>query len=332
MVMTVKAIGGATQTPTPSPTLAPSGGYDHGGTEGPSAAGDVDLMKEPAASFEARDAALPPAASGTTHEYTFTVREGMREVAPGVKQTLWTYDGMAPGPTLRGKVGDTFVITLVNDGTIGHSIDFHAGSLAPNEPMRTIQPGERLTYTFTATRSGIWLYHCSTMPMSLHLANGMFGAVVIDPPGLAPVDDEFVLVQSEYYLGPQGGVADAARIATEDPDLVVFNGYADQYAYRPIEVRAGERVRIWVLDAGPNRPSSFHVVGGQFDTVFAEGDYLLKNGGSTGTGGAQALALQPAQGGFVELVFPEAGDYPFVSHIFSDAEKGAKGVFHVVGR
>jgi nitrite reductase (NO-forming) len=331
MVMTVKMIGGATAAPTVAPTTPPAG-HDHGTAEGPSAAGDIDLMKEPAASFEARDAALPPAASGTTHEYTFTVREGMREVAPGVKQTLWTYDGMAPGPTLRGKVGDTFVITLVNDGTIGHSIDFHAGSLAPNEPMRTIQPGERLTYTFTATRSGIWLYHCSTMPMSLHLANGMFGAVVIDPPGLAPVDDEFVLVQSEYYLGPQGGIADAARIATENPDLVVFNGYADQYAYRPIEVRAGERVRIWVLDAGPNRPSSFHVVGGQFDTVFAEGDYLLRDGGSTGTGGAQALALQPAQGGFVELVFPEAGDYPFVSHIFSDAEKGAKGVFHVVGR
>jgi nitrite reductase (NO-forming) len=330
-VMKVEVIGGATAAPTVAPTTPPAG-HDHGTAEGPSAAGDIDLMKEPAASFEARDAALPPAASGTTHEYTFTVREGMREVAPGVKQTLWTYDGMAPGPTLRGKVGDTFVITLVNDGTIGHSIDFHAGSLAPNEPMRTIQPGESLSYTYTAKRSGIWQYHCSTMPMSLHLATGMFGAVVIDPPGLAPVDDEFVLVQSEYYLGPQGGNADSARIATENPDLVVFNGYADQYAYRPIEVRAGERVRIWVLDAGPNRPSSFHVVGGQFDTVFAEGDYLLRDGGSTGTGGAQALALQPAQGGFVELVFPEAGDYPFVSHIFSDAEKGAKGVFHVVAR
>jgi nitrite reductase (NO-forming) len=328
MVMKVEVIGGATAAPTSAPSTP--AGHDHGTAEGPSAAADIDLMKEPDASFRARDPELPPAASGTTHEYTFTVREGMREVAPGVKQTLWTYDGTAPGPTLRGKVGDTFVITLVNDGTIGHSIDFHAGSLAPNEPMRTIQPGERLTYTFTATRSGIWLYHCSTMPMSLHIANGMFGAVVIDPPGLAPVDREFVLVQSEYYLGPQGGVADAARIATQNPDLVVFNGYANQYRDRPIEVRAGERVRVWVLDAGPNRPSSFHIVGGQFDTVYAEGDYLLRDGGSTGTGGSQTLALQPAQGGFVELVFPEPGDYPFVTHTMSDAEKGAAGVFHVV--
>lgn len=330
MVMTVTMIGGATASPAPSGTPA-AGGHGHGAQAGPSAAEDIDLAKEPDATFRAHDAVLAPAASGTTHEYTFTVREGLREVAPGVKQTLWTYNGTAPGPTLRGHIGDTFVITLVNDGTLGHSVDFHAGSLAPDEPMRTIQPGERLTYTFRATRAGIWLYHCSTMPMSLHIANGMFGAVIIDPPGLAPVDREFVLVQSEYYLGAQGAIADATRIATQNPDLVAFNGYANQYRYRPLEAKVGERVRIWVLDAGPNRPSAFHVVGGQFDTVYAEGDYLLRDGGSTGVGGGQALALQPAQGGFVELTFPEAGNYTFVTHIMSDAEKGAAGVFHVTG-
>ncbi len=287
-------------------------------------------MKQPSTSFVARDAALPPATSDTVHKYTFTVREGLREVAPGVKQTLWTFDGMAPGRTLRGKVGDRFEITLLNDGTIGHSIDFHAGSLAPDGPMRTIAPGEQLTYNFTATRSGIWLYHCSTMPMSLHIANGMFGAVIIDPAGLTPVDREFVFVQSEYYLGPQGGIADPERINSQQPDLVTFNGYANQYVYRPIEVRVGEKVRVWLLDAGPNTSGAFHIVGGQFDTVFSEGDYLLRDGGSTGTGGAQVFPMQPAQGGFVELTFPEAGNYSFVSHIMSDAEKGAIGVFHVV--
>ncbi len=329
MVMSVKMIGGATAAPTPS--ISPNaGGHNHGAQEGPSAAGDIDLAKKPAASFEAHDPVLPPVASDTVHTYTFTVREGMREVAPGVKQTLWTFEGTAPGPTLRGKVGDRFEITLVNDGTLGHSIDFHAGSLAPDEPMRTIQPGERLTYNFTATRSGIWLYHCSTAPMSLHIANGMYGAVVIDPAGLTPVDKEFVFVQSEYYLGPEGGIADVARIATQRPDLVVFNGYANQYTYRPITVKVGEKIRIWLLDAGPNTAGAFHVVGGQFDTVFSEGDYLLRDGGSTGTGGSQVFPMQPAQGGFVELTFPEAGNYPFVSHIMSDAEKGAHGVFHVV--
>ena len=125
----------------------------------------------------------------------------LREVAPGVTQHLWLYNGSLPGPTLRGRVGDRFVITLVNEGSIGHSIDFHAGALAPDRPMRTIEPGETLTYRFTATRAGIWMYHCSTMPMSAHIANGLFGAVVIEPRDLPPVDRSYVLVQSELYLG-----------------------------------------------------------------------------------------------------------------------------------
>jgi nitrite reductase (NO-forming) len=257
---------------------------------------------------------------------TLKVEEIVAEVAPGVTQTRWTFGGTAPGPVLRGTIGDVFEITLVNDGSIGHSIDFHAGSLAPNEPMRTIQPGETLTYTFTATKAGIWMYHCSTMPMSMHIANGMYGAVIIDPPDLAPADHEYLLVQGELYLGPQGEPADAEKIAAQTPDLVAFNGYADQYVHRPLAANVGERVRVWVLDAGPNTSSSFHIVGGQFDTMYLEGGYRLRPGDP---GGAQALGLQPAQGGFVEVVFPEAGDYPFVTHRMSDAEKGARGVFHV---
>jgi nitrite reductase (NO-forming) len=304
------------------------GGTGHAAT-GQYAAKNIDLAKKPPAAFEPYDAALQPAPSTTVHQLTLTVRDTLTTVAPGVQQTLWTYNGTAPGPTLRGQVGDTFEITLVNDAAMGHSIDFHAGSLAPDRPMRTIQPGQSLHYTFTATRSGVWLYHCSTMPMSAHVANGMFGAVIIDPPGLPPVDREYLLVQSEYYLGAQKGEVDAAKVAQKKPDLVVFNGYANQYRDRPLTAAAGERVRLWVLDAGPNLASAFHIVGAQFDTVYAEGDYLLNNGGSTGTGGSQALALQPAQGGFVELTFPEAGDYPFLTHIMSDAEIGASGIFRV---
>jgi nitrite reductase (NO-forming) len=301
-----------------------------GAATGASAADDLDPMAEPDAAFEARDAALTPAAETTVHRQTLTVRNVETEVAPGVTQMLWTFNGAAPGPTLRGTVGDVFEITLVNEGTVGHSIDFHAGDVAPDDLMRTIQPGESLVYTFTATRSGIWLYHCSTMPMSVHIANGMFGAVIIDPPGLADVDREYLVVQSELYLGPQGGEVDAVKVATQTPDLVVFNGYANQYAARPLQARAGETVRIWVLAAGPNLGSAFHVVGGQFDTVYQEGDYSLKDGGSTGTGGSQVLDLAAAQGGFVELTVPEAGSYPFVSHIMSDAEKGARGILTVL--
>src|SRR5690606_18359805 len=153
------------------------------------------------------------------------------------------------------------------DGTTGHSVDFHAAALAPDEPMRTIARGGSLLYPLTAARAGIWMYHCSTAPMSMHIAQGTFGPVASAPPRLEPVDRAYVLVQSEVYLGDLGGTADAEAVAAEQPDLVVFNGYANQYDHEPLTARVGERVRVWVLAAGPNRGSAFHVVGGQFDTV-----------------------------------------------------------------
>jgi nitrite reductase (NO-forming) len=166
------------------------------------------------------------------------------------------------------------------------------------------------------------------MPMSAHIANGMFGAVVIDPPGLPRVDREYLLVQSELYLGADGGPVDVDKVRAERPDLVVFNGYANQYDHDPLTARVGERVRIWVLDAGPNRSSSFHVVGSQFDTVYAEGGYLLRPDDGL-HGGSQVLQLGPAQGGFVELQPREPGHYPFVSHLMVDAERGAHGILRV---
>src|SRR5690606_19341935 len=116
---------------------------------------------------------------------------------------------------------------------------------------------------------------------------------------LPEADREYVLVQSELYLGPEGEVADADAVRAEDPDLVVFNGYAGQYTHEPLPAWVGERVRIWVLAAGPNRGTSFHVVGGQFDTVYREGAYLLRPDENE-SGGSQALGLAAAQGGFVE--------------------------------
>ena len=279
---------------------------------------------------------LPAADGPTRHQLTLTAQELELEVAPGVTQTRWTFNGQVPGPTLRGRVGDIFEITLVNDGTLGHSIDFHAGALAPDEPMRTIAPGESLVYTFTAERAGIWMYHCSTMPMTAHIAAGMHGAVIIEPAeGLPEVDKEYVLVQSETYLVPGTGQGeepaaevDTDAILAEQPTFVSFNGIANQYLrdQSPFTARVGERVRFWVLANGPNRGTAFHIVGGQFDTMYAEGAYLL--GGPDGPAegaGAQALGLHVAQGGFVELTFPEAGHYPVVNHVMVDAERGAMG-------
>ncbi len=316
--------------PATGATPAPMGEHEMGGT------GDQARSTPPT---DTVDPELAPLTDERVHRLTLTVQEVPLEVAPGVWQKRWTYNGSPVGPTLHGRVGDTFVITLVNNGSMGHSIDFHAGELAPAIPMRTIEPGQSLTYRFTAARAGIWMYHCSTAPMSAHIAAGMAGAVVIEPPGLPKVDRSYVLVQSEVYLQtPAPDAASATEVdadraaAAGEPDEVVFNGVANGYDSTPLTARVGERVRFWVLDAGPNRATSFHVVGAQFDTTFSEGAYLLRRGRDPfgdRTGGSQALGLQPAQGGFVETVFTESGRYPFVSHVMADAERGAHGYIQV---
>ena len=205
--------------------------------------------------------------------------------------------------------------------------------------MNSESPGAGLTYRFTASRAGIWLYHCSTMPMSAHLAAGLVGAVVIEPPDLPVVSRSFLLVQSELYLGAStahgsASEVDATKPQAATPDGVVFNGTAFQYDSAPLQARVGERVRFWVLDAGPNRATSFHVVGAQFDAVWAEGAWLLRRDApSSGSGsGSQTLSLGAAQGGFVETTFAEAGHYPFVNHVMEDAERGAHGVVQVQPR
>jgi nitrite reductase (NO-forming) len=153
----------------------------------------------------------------------------------------------------------------------------------------------------------------------------MFGAIIIEPPDLAPVDHEYVLVQSELYLGPEGEPGDLTKMQNDEFDAVVFNGYYNQYFHRPIQVEAHERIRVWVLDAGPSENSAFHIVGTVFDTVYKEGAYLLQPDDLEG--GSQVLDLQPAQGGFVEFEFDEDGLYLIVTHKFSNVGKGALGVF-----
>jgi nitrite reductase (NO-forming) len=271
------------------------------------------------------DPSLRPADGAVEHKLTFHATEKVIEVAPGVTQQLWTFNDVVPGPTLRGHIGDVFTVTLVNDGKIGHSIDFHASKVAWNDKMRTIQPGESLVYQYKAQFAGIFMYHCGTAPALHHIGNGMYGAVVIDPPVLAAVAHEYVFVQSELYLGPNGQPGDLAKMQHEAADAVVFNGYVNQYKFAPIRVEPGERVRVWVLDAGPSENSSFHIVGTVFDTVFKEGGYVLQP--DARSGGSQALDLQPAQGGFVEFTFAESGLYPIVTHKFANVGKGALGLF-----
>ncbi|MDW8804483.1 multicopper oxidase domain-containing protein [Streptomyces scabiei] len=303
---------------------------DHAGHGMAASAGNgLDLSADFSSGWQARDAGLAPAPGGTLHKVELHAAHTTVEVAPGVKQQMWTFGGTAPGPTLHGRVGDVFEVTLVNDDHgMGHGIDFHAGSLAPDKPMRTIQPGQRLLYRFRAEKAGAWLYHCSTAPMLQHIGNGMYGAVIIDPPDLKKVDHAYVLVSSELYLGTPGSTAQVTKMRQNTPDAWVFNGIANQYTKQPLKARAGQRARFWVVAAGPGDGIAFHIVGTVLDTVYKEGGYLLEPGGA---GGSQVLDLATAQGGFVETTFPEAGHYAFVDHDMRHAEAGAHGMVEVSG-
>ena len=337
MELKVKTRGGTTteqaQSSAPKMTM----------NQAPSAA----KLKLQAEKSDPAKAALPPLddqGRAGTRKYTLDVKERKEQVAAGLERTVWSFDDasdprdrgsrpLAQGPVLRGRVGDTFEVTIRNKGSMSHSIDFHAGPAVPQTMMRNIDPGKELIYTFTADRADIWMYHCSSDPMSNHIANGMYGAVVVDDGTLPPVAAEYVLVQSEIYLGSNGGAADAEKVAAMSPDIMTFNGRAFQYDAHPLTLEKGQRVRIWVLDAGPNQPLSFHIVGTQFDTVWTEGRYLIggdsRADSAASSAGAQVLPLLPAQGGFVELKVDQPGDYSIVNHIMSLAEKGAHGILRV---
>ncbi|HEY7847308.1 MAG TPA: multicopper oxidase domain-containing protein [Candidatus Limnocylindria bacterium] len=280
--------------------------------------------------YTPRDAAAPPVASGQLHELDLVVSEHEMTVAPGIVQSVWTFGDTVPGPVLRVTVGDTVRITLRNPDTnkLPHSVDFHASLVAWNDEMRTINPGDELVYEFEAKYAGVYMYHCGTTPALHHIASGMFGMIIVEPEGgLPPVDHEFALVQSEWYLGEQAGFVslDKASAAAPAPDYVVWNGIANQYADHPIEVPVGETVRVFVLNAGPSIDSSFHVVGTIFDQVIKEGVQLRR--GNEGNWGSQAVDLSPAQGAIVEMHFDEDGLYPIVTHAFNFVGRGALGLF-----
>ena len=266
---------------------------------------------------------------GDLIEVEMVVEERLMTVAEGFQQLVWTFNGQVPGPVIRTQVGDTVRVHLVNppDATVSHSIDFHASQVAWNDEMRSITPGEDLVYEFTTDYAGVWMYHCGTDPVLHHIANGMFGMVIVEPEGgLPPIDHELFLVQNEWYLGPQGEISslEKADQAAPAPDLVMFNGVAFQYRDNPIEVPTGDDVRLFVLDVGPSIDSSFHIVGTIFHNVIKEGVQLTA--GNVGSWGSQAVDLAPAQGAVIELITAEDGLYPIVTHAFNLPGRGALGL------
>jgi nitrite reductase (NO-forming) len=311
-------------------TITVAGSGYAGDTPGGPVADRVIEANDDAADYDLFDPVAPASSDQTVHEIELVMTERLMTVAPGYEQMVWTFGDTVPGPVIRARVGDMIRITLVNpeENELPHSIDFHSSLVAWNDEMRSINPGESLVYEFEAKYAGVYMYHCGTAPALHHIANGMYGMMIVEPAeGLPEVDHEFALVQSEWYLGEQGEVTDLARAAAgaPDPDFVVFNGVANQYLDHPIEVGVDETVRVFVLNAGPSVDSSFHVVGTIFHDVIKEGMHLRE--GNEGNWGSQAVDLAPAQGAIVEMRFDYDGLYPIVTHAFNFVGKGALGLF-----
>jgi nitrite reductase (NO-forming) len=267
------------------------------------------------------DAALEASRPGREHNVTLEITEDTFEVADGMFMNLWSFGGTVPGPVIRVTQGDTIHFKLVNEGQMAHSMDFHAAEIAPNRAYVDVAPGKSFEFEWTATQPGVFMYHCGTQPVLHHIGNGMYGMVIVEPQGqkLAPAR-EYGLVQSELFFGGQGEVGDLTKMEAKEPDWIVFNGYANQYADDPLLADPGERVRLYLLNAGPSEWSALHVIGAIFDRTWQEGVV---------GGPAQTISIAPSQGAIVEFTMEEDGTYPFITHAFGDAVKGAVGTFKV---
>jgi nitrite reductase (NO-forming) len=283
-----------------------------------------------AEAHKAYDATLPPVPAGDLVKVQMTLKDMVVEVAPGVKYNTWAFDGHgAPGPVVHVREGQTVEMTLTNGGSIPHSIDFHAARIAPNVAFRDVAPGESFRFRFTASDPGVFMYHCGTKPVLAHIANGMYGAIVVDPAKSLPAaDNEYVLVASEWYLNGDGIEApaslDMAKARAMMPDWTTFNGYANQYVTHPLTAKPGETTRFYVVAAGPTLDTNFHVVGGLLDRAWINAD--LTNPPQNGV----QTVLVPAGGGAVfDVKLDKEGLYPFVSHAFAHVDLGQVGLLKV---
>ncbi len=276
----------------------------------------------------ARDASLPPLlGTGNSVSVTITSTDAVVTIANGVSYQAWTFNGTVPGPTLHVRQGQTVNVTFVNKGQMEHSIDLHAAEVAPDVDYRSIPPGQSLQFSFVANTPGAFVYHCGTPPVLMHMANGMYGAIIVDPTQpLPPADKSYVLVQGEWYTHQVQGntlAGDYAKMQAMTPDEVVFNGTAFQYKDHPLPAKAGQRVRLYVVDAGPNLPSAFHVIGAIFASVYPDAD------ATHALSGVSTYSIAPGQGVVFDLVIPQPGKYAFVDHSMRNMEIGAAGILNV---
>lgn len=275
-----------------------------------------------------RPSQLPPVPGGSVVKVNLTLLDRTFAITRDVKYQGWTFNGVMPGPVIHARVGQTIDVTLTNKASIGHSIDFHSALAPPDVSYQTILPGQSIHFSWVAKYPGAFLYHCGTPPVLMHIANGMYGAVVVDPERGWPGGDmrSYVLVQSEFYTQPVPGhpgifTGNMDKMRSAMPDFVAFNGRPTQYLDKPLPIVVNQPVRVFVVNAGPSHFSAFHVVGTIFEKAFTDGnpDNELH--------GLQTMAIAPGEGAVVEFTVSEPSRYPFLTHSFGDADLGAMGAF-----
>ena len=257
-------------------------------------------------------------------------------LAEGTTFGYWTFNGKVPGPFLRVRVGDTVDVRLKNssDSAMVHSVDFHAAT-GPGGGAASTQtnPGEETGVKFKALIPGLYVYHCATPMVAHHIANGMYGLILVEPEeGLPPVDREFYVMQGEIYteaaFGQHGSQEfNVEKLLNERPEYFVFNGSVGALSkLHPLQAKVGETVRIYFGVGGPNFTSSFHVIGEMFDRVYNLGGVL-----SEPLKGIQTVTVPPGGAVITEFKLDFPGNYILVDHALSRLERGLVGILHVEG-
>lgn len=296
----------------------------------PSIPGAVSVAMDPNA--------VPPALTDRTpqlRKYHIETVELVGKLDDGTTFTYWTFDKKVPGPMLRVREGDTVQLTLANAATSTqvHSIDLHAVSGGHGGGQHTqVAPGKQETITFKALNPGLYVYHCATPMVPHHISAGMYGMILVEPQGGMPkVDREFYVMQGDIYTSHKHGTKghqefDVDKMAAEAPDYYVFNGAVGAIGKEhKMEAKVGETVRVYFGVGGPNKISSFHVIGEIFDKVYSEGSIssVRKDVQTT---------LVPAGGATIaDFKFDYPGTYMLVDHALSRAGKGLVGRIDVTG-
>jgi nitrite reductase (NO-forming) len=263
------------------------------------------------------------------------VREVVKTMAEGVQYTYWTYGGDVPGRFIRVRQGDEVEFHLMNhpSSKVPHNIDLHAVTGPGGGATSTFTaPGHETQFTFRALNAGLYVYHCATAPVPMHIANGMYGLILVEPPGgLPPVDREYYVMQGDFYTAgkyhERGLQAyDVDKGIDERPTYVLFNGAEGALTgERALTAKVGERIRLYVGNGGPNLTSSFHVIGEIFDTVYQEAGTIAQHD-------VQTTMIPPGGAAIVEFTADVPGNYVLVDHALNRAfNKGAVGMLKVEG-